>query len=804
MKHTYIISLFVFLFSHSFMNAQNSRTINGSVIEKTSKEPMEFVTIALFRTSDSVTVNSVFSDKKGGYTINNIPNGEYYLKTYFVGFHDTTVSSIIINDNTSILTLPPIVIRAMSNVLGEVEISAEKDLYQTTVDKKIYNVDKDIQSKSGSASDVLKNVPSVSVDIDGTVSLRGSTNLTIFINGKPSPLMKISAADALMSIPANTIEKIEVITSPSAKYRTDGAGGIINIVLKKTNKAGLNGTLSANVGNDDRYNSTLSLNYQLNKFNFFGSYGYRQDYRYKSKNDERIQYDSLGRMVNSYNQTTENYGYPYSHMGQLNVDYAINKSNDLGLSLSLFDKRVTKTDNTVTLFKDSTNFILSDFDRHNIDPEKEYENELSLEFEHRFKKEDHTLAFDVTFADLAEQEHNHFTETYRSPSDQIIKQNTLLKDGMRQVQSNLVYTLPIKEGSLLEAGYYSEIIHQDMNFYGESYISNTEAWAVDKNKTNHFLFDQQVHALFLTYTHEIEDLTVMAGLRGEQVYLNSNLLTLDSVIAKNYFKLFPSLHLSYDLSDKHKLQLSYSKRINRPEGDQLNPFPEYKNAINIDAGNPNLKPEQIHSVELGYQGKGDKLTLLPTIYYRYTYDAFTEISRYLNDTVLLTTQQNLSSNQSAGLELVVTGKVKKLLTLNLSGNAYYNQIDASNLGYSSIKSAFIWTSKLAANLNITSTTMLQINTSYFSKQLTPQGNYLPIFVLNTGVSQDIFKKKASLVFTVSDVFNTLRSKGEINTPLLYQSTLNKRKSQIIYLGFSWRFGYNAKPSKEKMSFDEKI
>ncbi len=804
MKHSRI-NLFLILFFSCFLSyAQNTYSLSGSILEKSSKEPLEFVTIALFRSTDSALVNSVYTAKNGAYTINNIPAGNYYLKTYFIGFKDTCTALFNISKEKENLTMEPLVIRAMNHVLGEVEITAEKELYQASLDRKIYNVEKDLQSKSGSASDVLQNVPSVAVDIDGAVSLRGSSNITIFINGKPSPLMKVSAAAALQAIPANTIERIEIITNPSAKYRSDGSAGIINLVLKKNNKSGFNGTLTANAGNDERCNSTISLNYKPSKLNLSGTYGFRQDYRNKKASDNRIQYDSSGSIVNVYKQTTNNEGRPLSHTAELKADYAPDKSNDLGLSFSLFQKKVTKKDHALTLLTNADDLVLDDFDRNNTDPELENEKELSFNYEHRFKKEDHTFNFELTLADLYEMEQNHFTETHRSPSFLSGRQNIFNKDAMRQAQANADYTLPINENSELQAGYYMELVHQDLDFFGETYLANTDSWNTNKAVTNRFLFEQQIHAAYLTYSQNIGDFTLMGGLRAEQAHLKSNLLTLDSVVPQDYFKLYPSLHAAYEISDKQKVQLSYSKRVNRPEGDQLNPFPEYKNTRNIDAGNPYLQPEQIHSFELGYQGSGNTVSFFPTLYYRYTSGAFTEISRYINDTVFLTSHANISNNQSTGLEMVLSGKIKKILNLNLSGNAYYNQIDASNLGYANIRSAFLWTTKLAANANITNTMVVQVNTSYVSAQLTPQGKTLPVFVFNAGMSCDLFKKKAALLLTVSDVFNTLRSQSEINSPVLYQKTLNKRKSQIVYLGFTWRFGHTSKPVKESMKFDEKL
>jgi outer membrane receptor protein involved in Fe transport len=259
--------------------------------------------------------------------------------------------------------------------------------------------------------------------------------------------------------------------------------------------------------------------------------------------------------------------------------------------------------------------------------------------------------------------------------------------------------------------------------------------------------------------------------------------------------------MAYDLSETSQLQLNYSKRINRPETDDLNPFPEYNDPRNLHAGNPHLKPEQIHSIEFGYQLKNEHITFVPTLFYRYKYDAFTEITKFINDSTLLHTNDNLANEQSAGVEIVLNSSIKKFMTINFSANGFFDQIDASNLGYSAKKTAFSWNAKLGLNFNLTKTTLLQLNGFYRAAEITPQGNELPVYSLNAGMRQDLFKKKFSVLLTVSDIFNTLRWSGEINTPQMYEKMTGKRRSQIVYLGVSWRFGKSGKNKQEEMKFD---
>ncbi|MDP1728049.1 MAG: TonB-dependent receptor [Bacteroidota bacterium] len=800
-----LILFFIFIFTFLFQTKAQETvgSIKGSVIEASSGEPLEFVSVVLQRLPDSIFVKSVNTRKQGQFILSDIPEGTYRLQINFIGFQDKFTSSFTISKSNRVLFFDSINISAKLNVLGEVEISAERDLYETSIDRKIYNVARDIQSISGSASDVLHNVPSVSVDIDGVVSLRGSTNISIFINGKPSPLMKVSSAAALQAIPAGSIERIEIITNPSAKYRPDGAAGIINIVLKKNTRSGFNGTLTCNAGNDDRYNAGLNLNYRVGKINFSSVYGIRKDYRNRTFHDLRKQLDAAGNPANTYEQQTQTSYRPLSHHAETGLTYTFNKHNELGITASAFYMDFKRNEQSFIKSSDENSIINGDILRTRIDPEFEYERELSMSFTHSFKKPDHSINLELLMADQFEQEDNQFTEIYRIPVLVPWLNHTRIKQGLNLIQLTAEYTFPISEDAEFEAGYMGERINQDLNFFGENYLNAQNIWLADQQKSSHFLFKQEVHALYATYSQEIDDFSILTGLRADHTNLISNLLTLDSIIPQNYNKLYPTVHISYEIKKNKQIQLSYSKRINRPEGDELNPFPEYTNPRSIDAGNPQIKPEQFHAVELGYQQKQDKYTFLPTLYYRYTYDAFTEISRFINDTVLLTTFTNLSNSTAAGLELVLTGKVKKFLNFNLNGNVFYNRIDAANLGYSINKSAWLWTAKLAASFILTKSTIMQINTSYRAAQLTPQGKTFPVFVLNAGLKKEVFKKKGAITLTISDVFNTLRWQREINTPEIYEKSNGKRKSQIIYLGFTWRFGYTPKPLDEELKFDEK-
>jgi outer membrane receptor protein involved in Fe transport len=311
--------------------------------------------------------------------------------------------------------------------------------------------------------------------------------------------------------------------------------------------------------------------------------------------------------------------------------------------------------------------------------------------------------------------------------------------------------------------------------------------------------------VYATYGHSYKAFSYSAGLRAEAAFIKINLLTRDSVVNNNYFQLYPTLHLAYALK-QGELQLNYSRRVNRPDGDALNPFPEYMDPLNLRAGNPKLLPEYIHSVEMGYQIKKKYFSFVPSIYYRYKYNGFTTLTKHINDSVLLTTRENLSNDRSAGVELIVTASSKKFFSASLSTNVFYNTIQADNLGFANKKSILTFSSNLISSFTFTPLTQVQLSCNYRSARQTAQGEFLPSFVFNMGAKQDLLKKKLTVTLTLSDVFKTLQQKVKLNTSFLQQMAITTRDARVFYIGFSYRFGSNTakKQEAEKIQYDNNL
>ncbi|MFA9388455.1 MAG: TonB-dependent receptor domain-containing protein [Prolixibacteraceae bacterium] len=779
--------------------------VRGQVIDQSTNLPISYASVIIYSVADSSTVGGAITNAAGNYQIENLKAGEYISKVSFLGYNASSTNNFEITGQSQIVNLGQVMLLPGNENIDEVQVIAEKATYNNSIDRKVYNVEKDVLSQSGSVSDLLQNIPSVLVDVDGNVSLRGSENVLIMINGKPSILMGANRAAVLQQLPANTIEKIEVMTNPSAKFKPDGTSGIINIVLKKNREQGFNGSVGGNIGNQNRINGTLSANYNTGKFNFFGTYGIRQDDRPRSSTDMRIMTDTITNEKSYFEQEVSEYSRPLSQIARIGIDYSINENNSLGIATDYNHKNFIRKDTSMNTWLDENHLATKEFTRTRIDNEYENENEFTAYFHHQFQQEDHELNIEYTQQNQFEEEDNHFTEDHTIPNVYRSLDNTLIRQKEKQSLVYVEYAYAVNEQSKLEAGYVGEFAKIDLDFGGELYDINGQKWITDVEKTSRFLYDQAVHALYTTYGYTFGAFSMMGGLRMEQSNINSHLYLSDSIISSSYFRLYPSLHMAYEIDDNSEWQLNYSHRINRPEADNLNPYAEYRDPLNIRVGNPYLKPEDIHSIELGYEWKNDQFSIIPTVYYRYKYNEFTRITEFMNDSVLVTSYQNLSSSQSSGVELIMSYKPSNFASINMSTNGYYQTIDASNLGLGASKSAFSWNATLAANINLSKNTLIQLNTYYRSASITPQGKYNSRYQMNLGFRQDLFNKKASVILTVSDVFNSLRSNSVLDTPWMYQETSRKRDSRSIYLGFVYHFGHTSKKQKDGgLEFDNAL
>jgi outer membrane receptor protein involved in Fe transport len=795
-----VFFLFTVLFSNTCLAQADTFIVSGKVLLKQGDQPAGFIPIILKSGSLS---RQTTSDKEGVFVFEHIPPGDYSLSYYTVS-DSGIIKTFTINNGLKNYDAGVSYIHSLSKDLEEVLVKGKKELLMAGIDRKVYYVGEDLMSSSGSASEVLKNVPSVEVDIDGQVSLRGSSSVLVLINGKVSPLMGKTKAEVLQSMPANTIEKIEVMTNPSARYRPDGTSGIINIVLKKNVKQGFNGSLTANAGDYMRFNKSAVLNYHPGKLNLSGNYSYRKDYRRRNSTLERIYFDPSMNITGYDRQRNTTEVFPESHFGNAGFEYEMNDKISFGVSGEYFYRDLNLHNLSQRTHYDHAEVLTEQFDRIRLNPEYEQNRSAAVRFKYGFDEEDHEIDIEWNISSADEAEDNRYTNNYFLPDPDTSYDKLWLGVLEKENQLTIDYTRPVSENAKLEAGYDGVFQEIEQDFRGEYFDKSENVFFSDSAKSNLFKFLGAIHALYGTYETTIGKFGFNIGLRGEWTKLEGNQLTAKLLNANDYFYLFPTLHLAYKLDENNELQLNYSKRINRPDGDELNPFPEYQDPQNLYAGNPNLLPEIIHSFEFGYKWQHGQVSLVPGIYYRYTKNLFTEVTRPLNDTVFITTIENLSNSQSAGLELILTWKAGKYFRGSLTSNIFYNTINAANLGYDNSSSVFSMTANGVASLSLLKNTMLQLSGNYRSARLTPQGKYDPAFVLNAGIRQDLFHRKVSLLLTVSDIFSSNKFASILKDYQFEQHAESRRDGLVFYFGFSYRFGVFKAVKEEKLLFDNTL
>ncbi len=776
--------------------ALSQGSIKGFIRDRASGGNIEFATISLLKMPDSTLMETVTTDRKGRFAFKNVPAGVFRVQSTFIGF-EKDIKTFSLQENQQ-LEVGTIQIVSEPATLSDVKVKSSRSLLNTSIDRKIYNVEQDIMAQTGSASDVLKNVPSVEVDIEGNISLRGSGDVLILINGRPSPLMGKSKAEVLQQMPANTIERIEVITNPSARYKPDGTSGIINIVLKKNTKKGWNGSIGGNASNRNRYNTNANMNYNPGKLNLFGTFSFRKDNRMRYGIIERTE---LLPIKTFYQETSRSAFKPLSFLGSLGIDYNLNENNILSVSGNFLKRKLILSEISERSYFDENRLLNASLTRTRYDPETELEKEFSASWQHNFEREDEELHIEINSSQDNETEDNHYSNIFTQPFSRPSFDNTLIRQTDNQQNITADYTLPLAEDEQIEAGYEGNFNQLDLDFYGEYFDTAQSKFIGDVTRTNQFLYKDFKHALYATYQKAFEKFSYSAGVRLEQVLLKGNLVTLDSLFKNNYLNIYPTLHLSYKPGE-NEIQLNYSRRVNRPDGDELNPFPEYRDPRNISAGNPKLLPEFIHSFEIGYSLQNKKYSFVPSLYYRYKRNGFTTTTLKINDSTFLTTLQNLSNDQAAGLELIFSAKDGKFISANISSNFFYNKIEAANLGYPQTKSIISFSTNLNTTFTLSKSTTLQVSSNIRSARLTPQGNSKGSIVLNSGLRQDFFRKKLTAIITASDIFKTFRQSSTLNTPSFYQQNVNKRDAQIIFVGLNYRFGASAKKQKEEaIQFD---
>ena len=769
---------------------RNIGILKGKLIDSYSSNPIEYGNIVLFRLQDSTMFSGTISDPKGEFLIEKIPIGRYYAIVQFIGFETKTIPDLFFNPRTPEIDLGEVVIKPGATALQGVEITAERDMMLANLDKRIINVDKDLTGIGGTAVDIMQNIPSVTVDIEGNVQLRGSGNVLILIDGKPTGLQDLNSSDILQQIPANSIERVEVITNPSVRYDPDGTSGIINIVLKKRSLEGFNGQIQANYGFYDRINGGVNLNLRTEKFNIFGSYDNRIN-RFRGTNFmERNTFfgDQTTRLLQE--GTTENN--MASHSGNLGFDYMPDQYNTISATVRYrnferggegnINNNITQAGNTLRLFdrfSDSRRFM------------KSFNYNLSYRRTTRLPGEEFTA--DLIISNNAMRMVEEIVQESFFPQNVISQQQSQARNTNKQGTLRANYIRPLNEKSRLEGGFSSEIKYLTMRYHYDFWNPVEDVWAENDSLANYFLMDEQIHAAYGIYAGMSGKFRYQFGLRAEVSVTDGEQEISGDTFRNSYFTAYPSVHLVYNFASNQDIQLSYSRRVSRPRHWFLNPYVDYSDSLNIRSGNPELTPEFTGSWDLSYVLYKNRNSLTTSVFYRKTTDMIQRVSRLYNaqEGITWNTWENITDGQFLGVELIGAYEVTKWMRLNANASYFLQVVNAfqSEDGFYQVEKAenYTWNARLNAQFTVLKNSTLQISGNYSAPTIMAQGRMDEMYFADIAWRTEFWDRKATFSLRVSDVFNTRKFSGETWGPGFISVSERKMESRVVWIGFSYRW-----------------
>lgn len=822
MKRNCLLFFIITFFTPVLLFAQQGQ-LKVVVVEESTQDPVLGASVSLLDVKTKTQVKGRQTSSTGLVNINDITPGKYSLKISYVGFLDHTVDEVLITADQTI-DLGKIGLIGGGNQLSEVVVQGKIPGLQLGIDKKVFDVSQSLVSVGGTAQDLLGNVPTLQVDSDGSVSLRGSSSVKILIDGKESAMAGSDVNKLLQSLPADAIAKVEIITNPSAKYDAEGQSGIINIVLKKNIRTGLNGTANASIGSYDNYNAGVMVNYRNEKFNYFGSYNYRNGRNVGSGSVKTIQ------LINGVEtpaseitaSTTETNRKGINNSFRLGGDYyATEKTTfSLGTNFSIRDNNRGE-DILYEYFNRPTFGTRSP--RTSRQHEKDLGYDISFDYRRLLKRSGEELSANVTYGNDKEDGTNDYIQTFDNPTmPKTHRTNTTTERGQNW-NFQVDYVLPLGDNHKFEAGYRGTVRNSDESQYSERLLKGI--FVTDYNVTNDFDMKSGVHALYANYQRMLfSKVGMQVGLRAEDAYLNSTIQSFDpdriaagtnlEIGKLDYFRVYPSLFLTYDVnSSGDKVQLSYSRRVQRPRGWQVNPFVNVSDETNFRQGNPNLLPEDIHAAEVSFAKFYSKWNFVTSAYFRRTNDVIQPFQYdendptaaiYLKDNTNATFMrwENVGSRNNAGFELVSKVNLLSWWDVTANGNVFYFKVNPNAKFKVRETDGISWNANLTTNVKFTKVTSLQLRGDYRAPMKTLQGEMKAMYGVDLALKQDVLKGKGSLLLSARDLFDTRRFGGESYLPSRYSDFTHRWSKRTFNLSFSYRFGIQDLSKSKKRKADE--
>ncbi len=765
--------------------------LTGKVIESEEAQPLMYASIVLNTVKDSTMVSGAITREDGTFIMEELPPGTYFITVNYVGFPPQDFNNIRITFREPEFDMGVVEISPTAQILNEVTVEAARSLMETGLDRRVINVGQEITAIGGTGLDIMQNIPSVAVDFDGNVSLRGSSNVTILIDGRPSNLTGLSGSEALEQIPAEMIERVEVITNPSARYNPEGTSGIINVVLKQQRRPGYNGMVSLNAGTAGRYSGSLNLNYKVNKWNFFTNYSGRLSDMDFFGNSLRETFNATG--SNFMDQDITGDMGMNSHNIQAGVDYNFNQKNTLTFT-SRYSNWNRSFDNLTEymLYSDLTNpnsLFLMDNETDMLHNSFTHQ----LNFRRTYDEKHRELIADVSFSTRNMDRNENFLQEYyeqnwSNPNGQILQERSNMYGDNWSFTTQLDYVHPLSEESKFETGYRIQLREMDSNFNFENFNPETGDWINNANRSNHFIYDEQIFAAYGMYATMLGKFSIQAGLRAEQTFTTADQRSDVNPAYKNqYLSLFPTAHIRRNFENNQSMQVSYSRRINRPHNRNINPFLRYNSEYDVSFGNPDLNPEFINSYEIGYQKFWKTTTLNPSLFYRYTNGMITRY-RYVDEIegndVTVSTYDNLNRGISYGTELILTQRISDWWNVNTTLSYFRRIIDGAQMAEEA--DSYSWSGRFVSNMNLGSGWNLQVNGFYRSPIIMLQGEMDAMYSASAGVRKNIWGNSGTISLNISDIFNTMRFSMYNYGDNFTMDMERWRTSRMISLGFTYR------------------
>jgi outer membrane receptor protein involved in Fe transport len=810
MKRLLLITSLLFSF-HTFFAQTNpvNGIINGVVVDVKNKG-VELATVTLMK-KDSTVGGGSMTKEDGGFVIEHLAEGSYLLRINVLGFKERFIDHIEITKTALEKKLGKITISSSSQALKEVEIVGEKNMVELSADKKVFNVEKNITAVGGSATDVLKNIPTLSVDVDGDILLRGKET-TLLIDGKPATLLGGEVADALQSLPASVIQSVEIITNPTANYDAQGMAGIINIITKKDKKFGRNGTFTVGAGTHDKYNASLNLNMRNDRWNIFFNTGYRYNTNYQHIANERKTLEGILSSGSYENSTRINDAF----FNTLGTEYTYSKRTSFILTANL--NRMHWGNSAITDY----NY----FNEGKIDSTQRrytyfYGGPLSastsLDYKHKFEKEKRELTANITFA----RNNMHRDQEYKTwMLDSAGKQkgNEVIQTlpgngGNTSLNSQADFTTPfLTSNGMLSAGWKSQLFWFETSNNAQVDYGNGNGFVKDSLLQNDYRYLQQTQAAYTRFSDQHGKFGYQLGLRLEYSrYDGTSSLLKGNSYSNEFLNLFPSAYASYKLAKNQMLYASYTRRINRPSFFQMMPYKDVGNPMDTLAGNPNLIPEFIHNVELNYNKQFEQgHTLIASAYYQFTQNLVDKIKRFSADSSgkSLTMSQNLNHGITYGLELTGKFQLKPNWDATINFN-YFNNIISGAIGTTSLNNnGSSWFSKMNSNIKLPKNYSIQITSGYEAPKIASQGTLKEVYWLDIAVRKNLLKNKVTAVVNFTDIFNSRKSTNLYEFSSALQTVYRDKETRILNFTLSYRFGKsdsknnNNKKTKDSSSMPE--